>query len=93
MQELTSLLIAKREKENDERKFLASLQGVNLDDNSGESGRNAWEDMKARVFSGGKVGNSNDIISLQGANAKKAGFGIGMGLEYAAIKDAKNPMA
>ena len=92
MQELTSLLIAKREKENDDRKFFAALQGVNIDEGGGEAKRNAWEDMKARVFSGGKVNNSNDITSLQGANARRAGFGIGMGLEYVSAKDAKGPM-
>jgi hypothetical protein len=49
--------------------------------------------MKARVFTGGKTSNASDIISLQGANAKKAGFGIGMGLEYSVVKDSANPMA
>jgi hypothetical protein len=38
--------------------------------------------MKARVFSKGKAENARDIIALQGINAQKAGFGIGMGLEY-----------
>jgi hypothetical protein len=38
--------------------------------------------MKARVFSGGQTSDSNDVLSLQGANAQKAGFGIGMGLDY-----------
>jgi len=38
--------------------------------------------MKARVFSGGKAQGSNDILAYQGANANKAGFGIGMGLDY-----------
>jgi hypothetical protein len=56
------------------------MQGVDLDKNSGNS--NAWEDMKARVFSKGKAENGNDILALQGKNAEKAGFGIGMGLDY-----------
>jgi hypothetical protein len=34
------------------------------------------------VFSGGKASNGNDVLALQGVNAKKAGFGIGMGLGY-----------
>ena len=38
--------------------------------------------MKARVFSGGQTNNSNDVLALQGPNAQKIGFGIGMGLEY-----------
>jgi hypothetical protein len=38
--------------------------------------------MKARVFSRGATNDSKDILALQGQNAKKAGFGIGMGLDY-----------
>jgi hypothetical protein len=44
--------------------------------------------MKARVFSKGATSDSNDVLSLQGQNAKKAGFGIGMGLDY---EDARDP--
>ena len=56
------------------------MQGVDLDKASGKE--NAWEDMKARVFSKGAANGSNDILALQGANAQKAGFGIGMGIDY-----------
>jgi hypothetical protein len=38
--------------------------------------------MKARVFSGGKATSGNDVLALQGANAQRAGFGIGMGIGY-----------
>jgi hypothetical protein len=94
MPELTSLLIAKREKEYDEKRFLAAMQGVDLDKENGkESGQKAWEDMKARVFSKGSSKDSNDVTSLQGFNADKAGFGIGQGLEYQVVKDPKNPMS
>jgi hypothetical protein len=41
--------------------------------------------MKARVFSGGSATSADDITSLQGPNAAKAGFGIGMGLDYERI--------
>ena len=59
------------------------MQGVDLDAESGKDrGQKEWEDMKARVFSGGQTGDSNDVLSLQGVNAQKAGFGIGMGLDY-----------
>lgn len=91
MQELTSLLIAKREKENDDKRFFAALQGVDLDGKSSSTKNgsgDAWEDMKARVFSKGKASDASDIISLQGYNAEKAGFGIGMGLEYNVVKDS-----
>jgi hypothetical protein len=80
MPELTATLSAKREDEYNHKKFLAAIQGVDLDKQSGK--QDAWEEMKARVFSGGQAGNSNDVVALQGANAQKAGFGIGMGLTY-----------
>jgi hypothetical protein len=41
--------------------------------------------MKARVYSKGKTSNPRDILALQGAAAKRAGFGIGNGLEYEVI--------
>jgi hypothetical protein len=41
--------------------------------------------MKARVYSNGATSNPNDILALQGAAARKAGFGIGHGLEYEVI--------
>jgi hypothetical protein len=80
MPELLSTLSAKRNLDYQEKKFLAAMQGVDLDKQSGK--QNAWEEMKARVFSGGKAQDSNDILAYQGANASKAGFGIGMGLDY-----------
>lgn len=80
MPELTATIEAKRDLDYQEKKFLAAIQGVDLDKQSGK--KNAWEEMKARVFSGGKAGNANDVVALQGANAQKAGFGIGMGLSY-----------
>lgn len=100
MPEITSILLSKREQEYEERKFLAAMQGVDLDANNKSSdgkerGQKEWEDMKARVFSRGKTGDSNDILALQGSDAQKAGIGIGMGLDYASVSDTsgpKNPM-
>ena len=80
MQELTATLKIKRELDYTDKKFAAAMQGVDLDKNS--SNGNEWEDMKARVFSKGAVTDGNDILALQGMNAEKAGFGIGMGLDY-----------
>jgi hypothetical protein len=82
MPELTTTLNAKRESDYKEKKFLAAMQGVDLDKQTGKDEGNAWEKMKAKFFSGGKTSNSNDITALQGYNAQKAGFGIGMGLGY-----------
>ena len=83
MPELMTTLSISRELNYDEKKFLAAMQGVDLDKNTEKS--NAWEEMKARVFSGGQAANAKDIIALQGINAQKAGFGIGMGLDYEKI--------
>jgi hypothetical protein len=80
MQELTATLKIKRELDYSDKKFSAAMQGVDLDKNSGSG--NEWEDMKARVFSKGATGDGNDILALQGVNAERAGFGIGMGLDY-----------
>jgi hypothetical protein len=73
----------KRDLDYTEKKFLAAIQGVDLDKQSNKT--DAWEEMKARVFSGGKASDSNDVLALQGVNAQKAGFGIGMGLSYERI--------
>lgn len=80
MPELVATLESKRELDYQEKKFLAAMQGVDLDEQSGK--KNAWEEMKARVFSGGEASDANDILAFQGANAAKAGFGIGNGLAY-----------
>jgi hypothetical protein len=83
MPELMATLEISRELDYTEKKFLAAIQGVDLDKESGSSkGQKEWEDMKARVFSKGKTSDSNDVLALQGVNAQKAGFGIGMGLDY-----------
>lgn len=92
MPELTSILVAKREADYDQKKFLAALQGVDLDKGSSSSGgQKEWEDMKARVFSKGKAKDSNDITSLTGITAKQKGFGIGQGLEFSDGNKTKNP--
>ena len=80
MPEILATLGAKRELDYQEKKFLAAMQGVDLDKQSGKN--NAWEEMKARVFSNNGTKDPNDVLALQGQNAAKAGFGIGMGLDY-----------
>jgi hypothetical protein len=91
MPELLATLGSKRELDYEEKKFLAAMQGVDLDEASGNGrGQKEWEDMKARVFSHGATSDSNDVLALQGVNAQKAGFGIGLGLDY---EDARDPSA
>jgi hypothetical protein len=89
LSEIIAIISSKRELDYQEKKFFAAIQGVDLEDSSdSDRGQKEWENMKARVFSGGATNNSNDVLSLQGQNAKKAGFGIGMGLDY---EDARDP--
>lgn len=92
MPELTSILDIKRELDYNEKKFFAAIQGVDLDKQTGKADQNAWEKLKAKVFSKGKTDNPNDIVSLQGASAKKAGFGIGMGLGYEDLTKKQAPL-
>jgi len=88
MPELVATLASIRDLDYQEKKFLAAIQGVDLDgETSKDKGQKEWEDMKARVFSGGKATDSNDVLALQGVNAQKAGFGIGMGLDYGDERD------
>lgn len=89
LSEIMAIISSKRELDYQEKKFFAAIQGVDLDEASGsDRGQKEWEDLKARVFSGGATSDSNDVLALQGQNAKKAGFGIGMGLDY---EDARDP--
>ncbi len=82
--ELTATLNSKREADYAEKKFLAAIQGVDLDKESGKE--DPWEAMKARVFSRGQTSDANDVLALQGQNATRNGFGIGMGLDYERIE-------
>lgn len=94
MPELTAILVAKRKSEHNERRFLAAMQGQDIGEFGGDTERKeqvTFEDLKARVFSGGAAKDAKDILALQGINAQQAGFGIGMGLEYQDAKDLENP--
>lgn len=86
MPELMQILSSRRELDYEEKKFMAAMQGIDLDKDSGR-GQKEWEDLKARVFSKGQTQDSNDVLSLQGQNARKNGFGIGMGLDYEDLRD------
>ena len=94
IEELMQILSITRDLDYEEKKFSAALQGIDLDSQSGKSngevkGQQEWENMKARVFSRGATEDANDVLSLQGPKAKKAGFGIGMGLGYEDQRDPK----
>ena len=67
--------------EEEKRKFLASIQGVelNVSSNENEEG-SSFEDIQRRAL--GINTSADDVVSLQGSFAAQAGFGIGAGLGY-----------
>lgn len=84
MPELIATLEAKHKKDYEDKKFLAALQGVDIDNDAAE-GQRKWEEIKARAFSQGASSDANDITTLQGTAATQAGFGIGLGLDYEVV--------
>jgi hypothetical protein len=86
MPELLATIESKRELDYEEKKFLAAIQGVDLEGEQ-DRGQKEWENMKARVFSQGATSDGNDILSFQGPKAASAGFGINMGLDYEDVRD------
>lgn len=88
IEELMQILSITRDLDYQEKKFLAAIQGIDLDGaGEEEKGQKEWEDLKARVASGGNATDSRDILALQGMAAKQAGFGIGLGLGYQDMRD------
>lgn len=88
--EMMATLAAKRELSHHEKKFLAAIQGIDLDgENSSSQEVDPWERIKARAAARARgedpdnaIVDPNDIVSFSGAKAQQAGFGIGMGLDY-----------
>ena len=67
------------------------MQGVDLDKETGRKNKpqkteqkkgSTFEDIQARVFSGGMAQDANDILSLQGSLGAKQGFQIGRDMDY-----------
>ena len=65
-EELTAIINALREKEARENRFMAAIQGIDLDEDSPSSSQ---KDL-------------GDIKDVQGYAAVQEGFGVGMGLGY-----------
>ena len=83
MPELVQLLKGISKKEDEERKFQASLQGINLGEDATveeESEYPTFEEIQMRAQ--GINGLQNDIIGLRGQAAATKGFGINQGLGY-----------
>jgi len=80
MPELLQTLEAMHKKEHNQRKFTASLKGIQLDDEVEEKKSRTFDDIKRKAL--GINASGDDVVSLQGSFAQDAGFGIGMGLGY-----------
>lgn len=80
MPELIQTLKAFKKKEHEDRKFLASLKGIKMEDEEEEKEGPSFEDIQRRAL--GINASGDDVLSLQGGLAQNAGFGIGMGLGY-----------
>ena len=80
MPEILQTLKSKQKAEEENRIFLASLQGVDLRDDKKEKEGSSFDDVRRRAL--GINASSSDVLSLQGSFASEAGFGIGMGLGY-----------
>jgi hypothetical protein len=79
MPELVQTFKSMQKTEDEKRKFLASLQGVDLNGEEKEEGP-SFDDIRRRAL--GMNVSGDDVVSLQGQFASEAGFGIGAGLGY-----------
>ena len=103
MAELVAILEAMRDKEYNDKKFAAAMQGVDLDKQTGrdknpkgattDKKASTFEDIQARVFSGGMAQDANDILALQGSYGARKGFQIGKEMGYGKVhhKDPNAP--
>ena len=80
MPEILHTLENVQKKEHDDKRFLASLQGINLEEEESEQGP-SFEEVEAKAL-GLDTGIANDIVSLRGSLAASKGFGIKQGLGY-----------
>lgn len=78
MPEMIQTFKAMQKTETEKRKFLAGIQGINLDEEVEEGP--SFEDIRRKAM--GINASGDDIVSLQGQFAGEAGFGIGAGLGY-----------
>jgi len=79
MAELIQTFKAMQKTESEKRRFLASIQGIDLNDEVEEEGP-TFDDIQRRAL--GINTSADDVVSLQGSFAAQAGFGIGAGLGY-----------
>jgi hypothetical protein len=83
MPELIQTLKSFKKQKSEDRKFTASLKGIDLETDSGDEApqQKTFEDVQRQAL--GIKASGDDVVSLQGSFAAQAGFGIGAGLGYA----------
>jgi hypothetical protein len=82
MPELIQTLKSFKKQKSEDRKFTASLKGIDLDvdeEDSVTQGK-TFDDIQRQAL--GIHTSGDDVVSLQGSFAAQAGFGIGAGLGY-----------
>jgi hypothetical protein len=79
MPELIQTFKSMQQTESEKRKFLASIQGIQLDGVEKQEGK-SFDDIKRKAL--GITADASDVVSLQGEFAQQEGFGIGAGLGY-----------
>jgi hypothetical protein len=79
MPELIQTFKSMQKTEDERRKFLASIQGVSLNEEQETEGP-TFDDIRRKAL--GMNVSGDDVVSLQGQFAAEAGFGIGAGLGY-----------
>ena len=82
MPELIQTLKSFKKQNSEDRKFTASLKGIDLDvdeEDSAPQGK-TFDDIQRQAL--GIHASGDDVLSLQGTFAAQAGFGIGAGLGY-----------
>jgi hypothetical protein len=79
MPELIQTFSSMQKTESEKRRFLASIQGVELEGGEQEESK-SFEDVRRKAL--GINADPSDVVSLQGQFASEAGFGIGAGLGY-----------
>ncbi len=76
MPELINTLKALKKKDHEDKKFFASLKGVEIGDYQEDGNKgSSFEEIELRAA--GIYAIPNDVVSLQGRFAAQAGFGIG----------------
>ena len=79
MPELIQTFKSMQKSESEKRKFLASIQGIDMGQEENENST-TFEDVQRRAL--GITASADDVVGLQGPLAAQAGFGIGAGLGY-----------